>query len=775
MEVDDNTVTTTIPGTQSFCVAEAAHALCAFFAKREEYQIMNQWWNWVGLYTMARTFLPIDTSISINLTNKSEAMEVDDIDYEEDGGMGDKSDLEEKLGWKVRPFDVMRATAWHAARAACRVLTLRPAARKAYVQRLGLQQDMVPWVRHPWLILEQEERSQCRHLRGMTLLWETEKDEFELPTCEQIRLQVPVHPSLAHLGGGILLPRRSPFSRQKIQSNSSDGTSSSNLRSQQLILTPTTTRNLCLLGVALSTDPHPPPILICGPRGAGKSSLVRELAQCCNTLSSDPSNQEDLLELHVDEETDSKTLLGSYTTTDIPGEFTWRRGALTQAVREGKWVLLEDVDSCPIEIQAALIKLLEERILPLGIGKNEKCHPNFRLFGTCTTDLSHSSGSEDPRGKLKRAVAMAGVGGKKILHPSLWRKVHVDPLPYAELKQVARSRFASIPESISDAALTVFRSLDKSGRIESSLDGKSADGDKMSGSDHAMEEIKSSTHESSSSGPLQFVDQAIGRHASVRDFMKLVSRISSSIHFEPNVEFATESQRTLCLAETVDVFAMSCPTIEARREFVIRICAPVWNISPDLAWRYIEKRQPSIKINRTCIEVGRATIAAASLNDEDSIPDRSSQTFTETNHVLRLMESAGVCIAQNEAVLLVGETGVGKTTVIQRLAKLSGHELVVQNLSLQTDSTDLLGGFRPLDMRHIARRMYLQFVDIFVTWFSRSQNLDFLNYVAVAYEKGQWKRLSQCFRRAAQMGMNKVREEERFNIVFVDFAKFRYI
>ena len=105
---------------------------------------------------------------------------------------------------------------------------------------------------------------------------------------------------------------------------------------------------------------------------------------------------------------------------------------------------------------------------------------------------------------------------------------------------------------------------------------------------------------------------------------------------------------------------------------------------------------------------------------------------------------------------LCTETGCGKTTVLQRLAALSGFELVVQNLSLQTDSTDLLGGYRPLEIRHIARTIYTRFVDLFTSTFSRTQNLQFLDYIASAFEKGQWKRLSQNLLRAAKMGISKV-------------------
>lgn len=109
------------------------------------------------------------------------------------------------------------------------------------------------------------------------------------------------------------------------------------------------------------------------------------------------------------------------------------------------------------------------------------------------------------------------------------------------------------------------------------------------------------------------------------------------------------------------------------------------------------------------------------------------------------------------------ETGCGKTTLIQHLAEMSGFDLVVQNLSLQTDSTDLLGGYRPLEMRVVARKVYTHFIELFVSTFSKKKNESFLNFVKTAFDKGLWKRLSQCFMRASQMGLNKV----RFLIFFI--------
>ena len=156
-------------------------------------------------------------------------------------------------------------------------------------------------------------------------------------------------------------------------------------------------------------------------------------------------SDEELFEFHVDEETDSKSLIGSYKITDIPGEFAWRPGALTHASRSGRCVLLEDIDSLPVEIQATLVKLFEERLLPFGNGKYERCHPNFRIFGTCTTQGSSSSSSsssslyQNPHQRRQHSMRIGsnGGGGKRILHHSLWRKAHVKPLPFPELKDIA--------------------------------------------------------------------------------------------------------------------------------------------------------------------------------------------------------------------------------------------------------------------------------------------------------------------------------------------------
>jgi midasin len=71
--------------------------------------------------------------------------------------------------------------------------------------------------------------------------------------------------------------------------------------------------------------------------------------------------------------------------------FTFFCGAALQAVREGRWIVIEDIDLAPLEILSVLIPLLETRKLFIpGRGEVIYAPKNFQLFATQT--LYGSSG-----------------------------------------------------------------------------------------------------------------------------------------------------------------------------------------------------------------------------------------------------------------------------------------------------------------------------------------------------------------------------------------------
>jgi midasin len=93
----------------------------------------------------------------------------------------------------------------------------------------------------------------------------------------------------------------------------------------------------------------------------------------------------------LDDQIDSKVLIGSEVCTETPGVFKWQPGALTQAVTKGCWVVLEDIDQAPFEVLSALTSLLERRELFIqGKGKTIRANYGFQLFASLLSGHSFS-------------------------------------------------------------------------------------------------------------------------------------------------------------------------------------------------------------------------------------------------------------------------------------------------------------------------------------------------------------------------------------------------
>lgn len=73
----------------------------------------------------------------------------------------------------------------------------------------------------------------------------------------------------------------------------------------------------------------------------------------------------DIVRITLTDQTDGKLLLGTYVTT-TPGSFAWRPGILTTAVKEGKWIVIEDIERAGNDVLSTLMPLLEGRPLELN-------------------------------------------------------------------------------------------------------------------------------------------------------------------------------------------------------------------------------------------------------------------------------------------------------------------------------------------------------------------------------------------------------------------------
>ena len=96
-------------------------------------------------------------------------------------------------------------------------------------------------------------------------------------------------------------------------------------------------------------------------------------------------------------------------------------------------------------------------------------------------------------------------------------------------------------------------------------------------------------------------------------------------------------------------------------------------------------------------QIGRTSLEARSPQRSPPASKITVNSFALHRPSLLLLEQLATTVRLNEPLLLVGETGTYKTTVIQSLAPLPPHPLTAFNLSNQTEASDLVGGFKPID------------------------------------------------------------------------------
>ncbi|KAF9194234.1 AAA ATPase midasin [Haplosporangium sp. Z 11] len=501
---------------------------------------------------------------------------------------------------------------------------------------------------------------------------------------------------------GVLLPRS--IGEQHIYSI---------LPEHRLVLTETTKHNLHSIGLALSIGA---PVLLEGVTGSGKTALVEEVARV--------TGRDDLVKIHLGDQTDSKVLLGTYVSTSKPGSFKWQAGVLTTAVRDGKWLLIEDIDLAPMEVLSVLLPLLESRTLFIpSRGEKIPANEGFQLFATKSMIPTRSG----------RMMARNVSGTDGSIGSNLWTRVLVNSLSHEELSQIIHERFQELGDSVlPNLIMSVFQSISAT---------------------FASPEFSSS-------------QSMVSRVISPRDLMKWCTRIDTLIKAKGGhmaLGNLISSKRGVdpvilqdLFSEAVDCFCSMIAEYDVWEKVLIKLGAAL-TIPEPMVRHYINTYTPDLDDkNPNMVTIGRVTLPILSAEQGGSRKKNRRSDFAKTAHAAKLMERIAVSVHLNEPVLLVGETGTGKTTVVQHLASLLNHNLTVINLSQQSDSSDLLGGFKPVDVKVLAVPLKNMFDELFSRTFSRKKNQQFINLVDKYYLHSKWDALIKTWSKSVEMAESKL-------------------
>ena len=254
-----------------------------------------------------------------------------------------------------------------------------------------------------------------------------------------------------------------------------------------------------------------------------------------------------------------------------------------------------------------------------------------------------------------------------------------------------------------------------------------------------------------------------GRKNTPRDLFKWCQRLNEyykTSNSPPTVEFV--------FLHALQCFCSSNGSLEARQSIAFALGAKLGLTSAKVEY-YLEKYKPQVVIDEDKFVIGSTVMSKV---DTKTIGIKTdSQNFAFTMHSLRLLENITVCVKNQEPVLLVGETGGGKTSTVQYLANQCGYKLDVVNMSQQSDIADLLGGYKPVDVRESIRPVQTAFVELFIDTYSRKQNAKFMGHVHQCFASRRWsiliKLMSHCCSKALLRNRKQGETGMLFHFVFL--------
>lgn len=190
--------------------------------------------------------------------------------------------------------------------------------------------------------------------------------------------------------------------------------------------------------------------------------------------------------------------------------------------------------------------------------------------------------------------------------------------------------------------------------------------------------------------------------------------------------------------------------LQATKGKVLHCLALLFALPAEFVTHMLQGDKPSYALRSGTLTVGRVRLA----QDADSVrahnlsalgQSTNATRFACTGHALRVMQSVMASVKLVEPLLLVGEAGTGKTSLVQHVADQLGYKLAVINLSNQTDASDLLGGFKPMEVGLALLALVSRF-DVLVraTW-NRGNNEVFLSRVHKLSAGRKWANLVKAF------------------------------
>ncbi|KAH9939218.1 hypothetical protein B0H21DRAFT_780622 [Amylocystis lapponica] len=282
------------------------------------------------------------------------------------------------------------------------------------------------------------------------------------------------------------------------------------------------------------------------------------------------------------------------------------------------------------------------------------------------------------------------------------------------------------------------------------------------------------------------------RDVGMRDLEKLCMRVNSLLPLSYqsmdldlesaslSVVFPNPTLREDMYLEARDVFfgaGATTTSARAHMEATAAVIAEHLGLSAERRQWLLKNLTPEFEVDKdvngrtTAVRIGRTRLRARSSAME--IAPLVTRPFAMHRPAVQLLSRVASAVSLAEPVLLTGETGTGKTSAVTYLAALLRRPLVSLNLSNQTESSDLLGGFKPIDARVPGAQLQERFLELFGGTFSRRKNAKFEESVRKAVQERKWKRAAGLWQESAKLAREKINAKSADELKYCEAGRRR--
>ncbi|EGN98495.1 hypothetical protein SERLA73DRAFT_110025 [Serpula lacrymans var. lacrymans S7.3] len=501
--------------------------------------------------------------------------------------------------------------------------------------------------------------------------------------------------------------------------------------SPTVVATPSAIESLRVIALHISSCL---PILLTSAPSSGKSLFLSYLASALY-----PSTKNKIVTVHLaDTSLDPRSLLGSYVSSPTQlGTFEWKDGILVRAMKEGRWVVFEDIDRGSSEVLGLIKPLVES----LGLGNWIGCRAamevphrgrveaeeGFAIFATRSVMSSRNDSFPSP----------SFFGAHK------FHEINVSSPTATEVKAIIDAQFPKLAGSTAQALIELWGSVRSLGSTASVRSVGLRELEKFC---HRIETLLPPNHqpmdiEFTPGGPA--ILTSVFPNPTIREDIYLEAR---DVFFGAGT--LTASARAHC-DRMADVVAEHLGLDSDRRRWVLTGRTPDFEVEKD-----VNGQSVSVRVGRTRL-LARSTRA--------SIMPALERPFAMHKPAVCLLSRIATAVSLAEPVLLTGETGTGKTSVVTHLASLLRRPLISLNLSHQTESSDLLGGFKPIDARIPGAILQERFLELFGRTFSWKKNAKFSDTVRKAVADAKWKRVVGLWKESVRLARDRIHARQNEN------------